>query len=40
LASLRKAVELQPEAAEWASGDEDFESLRDDPEFRALAALP
>jgi quercetin dioxygenase-like cupin family protein len=37
---LRKAVDMRPEAAEWARGDEDFESLRDDPEFRALAALP
>jgi quercetin dioxygenase-like cupin family protein len=40
LASLRKAVELRPEVAEWAGGDEDFESLRGEPEFRALAALP
>jgi tetratricopeptide (TPR) repeat protein len=40
LAALRKAIELTPEAAQWAQGDEDFESLREDPEFRALAALP
>jgi hypothetical protein len=40
LASLRSAVELRPEAAEWARDDEDLASLRDDPEFRALAALP
>ena len=40
LAALRRAVELKPEAADWAGDDEDFESLRDDPEFRAVAALP
>lgn len=40
LAALRRALELKPEAAGWARDDEDFESLRDDPEFRALAALP
>jgi tetratricopeptide (TPR) repeat protein len=40
LAALRKAIEATPEAAEWARGDVDFESLRADPEFRALAALP
>lgn len=34
--SLRAAIERRPEAAEWAREDEDFESLRDDPEFRAL----
>ena len=27
------------QAAEWARDDEDFESLREDPEFRALAGL-
>jgi hypothetical protein len=37
--SLRDAVERRPEVADWARGDEDFESLRDDPEFRALAGL-
>jgi quercetin dioxygenase-like cupin family protein len=37
LASLRTAVELRPEAAGWAREDEDFESLRDDPEFQALS---
>jgi hypothetical protein len=36
----RTAIELRPEAAEWARDDEDLESLRDDPELRALAALP
>jgi quercetin dioxygenase-like cupin family protein len=40
LAALSQAIELNPEAAEWARGDEDFERLREDPEFRALAALP
>ena len=40
LTALRRAVELKPEAADWARDDEDFASLRDDPEFRALAALP
>lgn len=40
LAALRQALELQPEFAESAREDEDFESLLDDPEFRALAALP
>lgn len=39
LAALRRALELRPEVSEWARDDEDFESLRDDPEFRALAAL-
>jgi quercetin dioxygenase-like cupin family protein len=40
LAVLQRAVEIRPEVAEWARGDEDFESLRNDPEFRAVAALP
>jgi quercetin dioxygenase-like cupin family protein len=40
LAALRRAVEIAPDAARWARDDEDFESLRHDPEFRALAALP
>jgi len=40
LAALRRALELKPEMAESARGDEDFESLRDDPEFRAATALP
>jgi tetratricopeptide (TPR) repeat protein len=39
LASLRRAVELAPDAARWARDDEDLASLRDDPEFRALVAL-
>jgi hypothetical protein len=36
LTSLRRAIELMPEAAGWARDDEDLESLRHDPEFRAL----
>jgi quercetin dioxygenase-like cupin family protein len=39
LASLRRAIELRPDVAEWAGDDEDFESLRDDPEFKAAVAL-
>jgi AraC-like ligand binding domain len=38
LESLRTAVELRSETAEWATDDEDFESLRDDPEFQALVS--
>jgi tetratricopeptide (TPR) repeat protein len=37
LSALRAAIERRPPAAEWARDDEDFESLRDDAEFRALA---
>jgi hypothetical protein len=33
---LATAVQLQPETARWAKEDSDFESLREDPEFRAL----
>ena len=40
LTALRRALELNPEAADWARDDEDFASLRDDPEFTELAALP
>jgi tetratricopeptide (TPR) repeat protein len=40
LAALRRAVELRPDAAGWARDDEDLANLRDDPEFRVLAALP
>ncbi|MBV9335035.1 MAG: AraC family ligand binding domain-containing protein [Solirubrobacterales bacterium] len=40
LQALRRALALRPEVAEWARDDEDLERLRDDPEFRALAALP
>jgi hypothetical protein len=36
LESLATAVQLQPETARWAKEDSDFESLREDPEFRAL----
>jgi tetratricopeptide (TPR) repeat protein len=33
LAELRRAVELDPEVAEWAAKDEDFDAIRDDPGF-------
>jgi quercetin dioxygenase-like cupin family protein len=36
LATLRRALELRHEVAEWARDDEDFAGLRDDPEFQAL----
>lgn len=32
---LRRAIELSPEARELAQADEDFDSIRDDPEFPA-----
>jgi tetratricopeptide (TPR) repeat protein len=40
LTALRRALELRPEVAQWAADDEDLVRLRDDPEFRALTALP
>ena len=33
LAHLRTAVEVNPETRAWAAKDEDFDSIRDDPEF-------
>jgi hypothetical protein len=36
LASLRRALELRAELSHWTREDDDLESLRDDPEFRAL----
>jgi hypothetical protein len=36
LAALTKAIEIRPEVADWARDDDDFESLRDDRQFRAL----
>src|SRR3954454_11373019 len=33
LEKLARAVELNEQAAEWAAGDEDFASIRDDPRF-------
>jgi tetratricopeptide (TPR) repeat protein len=36
LESLRTAVQLRPETAEWARSDEDFEALRSDAQFQAL----
>jgi hypothetical protein len=35
IAHLREAVERRPETREWAAGDTDFDSIRDDPEFPA-----
>lgn len=32
---LKRAIELDPQAKEYAAKDEDFDSLRDDPEFPA-----
>ena len=36
LEHLRRAVEHEPRAREWARDDEDFASLRDDPKFLAV----
>jgi quercetin dioxygenase-like cupin family protein len=36
LDGLRRAIKLRSDAAVWAREDEDFSSLRDDPEFRSL----
>jgi tetratricopeptide (TPR) repeat protein len=36
LEHLRRAVELEPRAAEYARGDDDFASVRDDPRFKKL----
>jgi tetratricopeptide (TPR) repeat protein len=36
LERLREAIERDPDVAEYARDDEDFASLADDPEFRAL----
>lgn len=33
IAHLRAAVENEPKTREWAAGDSDFDSIRDDPEF-------
>jgi tetratricopeptide repeat protein len=33
IAHLRAAVESDPRTREWAAGDSDFDSIRDDPEF-------
>ena len=33
LEHLRRAVELDPEAREWAQDDSDFDAIRDDPAF-------
>ncbi len=36
LAALRRAVELRPQARQWARGDDDFASLRGDEGFESL----
>ena len=35
ISELKRAIELDPQAKEYASKDEDFDWLRDDPEFPA-----
>ena len=35
IVQLKRAVELEPQAKEYAAKDEDFDSLRDDPEYPA-----
>jgi hypothetical protein len=40
LRRLREAIDLLPEAREWARDDEDFAALRDDPDFSELAGSP
>jgi tetratricopeptide (TPR) repeat protein len=37
LEHLRRAIELDERAIEYARGDEDFESVREDPRFKKLA---
>jgi tetratricopeptide (TPR) repeat protein len=39
LTALRKAIELKPEAREWAREDADFQTLQDDTTFRALIGI-
>ena len=39
LGSLRRAVDLRPEVAEWARDDQDLKALRERPEFRELVGL-
>jgi tetratricopeptide (TPR) repeat protein len=36
LEHLRRAIELQERAVEYARGDEDFDSIREDPRFKQL----
>jgi adenylate cyclase len=36
IGELRRAIAARSEAAGWARDDDDFASLRDDPEFRGL----
>jgi hypothetical protein len=35
LAHLRQALEIEPNVREWAAKDEDFDSIRDDPDWPA-----
>ncbi len=37
LVHLRRAIDLDPRCLEWARDDDDFASLRDEPEFLAVA---
>jgi hypothetical protein len=39
LAHLRRAVELMPEIARFARGDEDLAALREDPAFTELTGV-
>ncbi len=39
LEHLRQAIELDPQTAEWAKEEEDFDSIREDPQFQALVGL-
>lgn len=36
LAEIRRAIELEPEALNWARDDDELDALRGDPEFQAL----
>jgi hypothetical protein len=38
LEELRRAVDLEPETAEWAAKDPDFDGVRDDPRFPSPVA--
>jgi tetratricopeptide (TPR) repeat protein len=38
LEHLRRAIELEPRAAEYARGDEDFDSVREDPRFKEIVS--
>ena len=38
LAHLRRAVELDPQFAELAAGDADFDSIREEPQYASAVA--